>query len=96
MPVRLQLLSNAGTYPYSNSYLSGTIVDMQASANAGYVFDYCSSLELDNHLVNPDPFADDVFLHSELTVEDVLVHFRTTTAINDLVDELRFLQLFLL
>lgn len=71
-----------GTYPYSNSYLSGTIVDMQASANAGYVFDYW---ELDNHLVNPDPFADDVFF-IQSTVEDVLVHFRTTTAINDLVD----------
>ena len=65
---------------------------MQASANAGYVFDYW---ELDNHLVNPDPFADDVFF-IQSTVEDVLVHFRTTTAINDLVDGIAALQLFLL
>ena len=46
------------------------------------VFDYWSWIITSGE--SRDPFADDVFIQS--TVEDIGIHFRTTTAINDLVD----------
>jgi hypothetical protein len=70
------------TYPYTESFLSGTIVDMAAAANADYMFDYW---ELDNHIVNPDPFDTEVYF-ALTTLENVVAHFRLSTAIFDGVD----------
>ncbi|MBC8046014.1 MAG: CotH kinase family protein [Fimbriimonadaceae bacterium] len=69
-----------GTYPYATSFVSGTLLNMDASANADYIFDYW---ELDYHVVNPDPFA--VHVNFALTgLENVAAHFKLANAIGDL------------
>lgn len=65
------------TYPYAATYLSGTIMDLVASPNVGYVFEYW---ELDNHIANPDPFATDVFF-AMTTFDNVIAHFSTGNAV---------------
>ncbi|MFI5172238.1 MAG: CotH kinase family protein [Chitinophagales bacterium] len=61
-----------GTYPFSSTYVSGTMIDMEATANAGYYFDYW---ELENHIANPDPFTLDVFF-ALADFENVTAHFK--------------------
>jgi len=81
--------ANAGTitiegntpsvYPYSNSYLSGQEIDMNANANSGYVFDYW---ELQNHFVNPNSTDPDANF-TLFTTDNVVAHFKQSTGIND-------------
>ena len=70
------------SYPYTETFLSGTLVDMKAMAASDYTFDYW---ELDNHVVNPDPFATDVYF-ALTTLENVMAHFRLGTSIDEQVD----------
>lgn len=70
------------SYPYTETFLSGTLVDMKAIAAADYTFDYW---ELDNHVVNPDPFTTDVYF-ALTTLENVMAHFRVGTNIDTQVD----------
>lgn len=67
------------TYPYSNTYESGTFIDLTATPNAGYAFDYW---ELMNHIANPDPFTTNVFFALS-DVEDAVAHFRQITSIQN-------------
>lgn len=69
-----------GSYPYSTSFLSGTVVLMDAVPETGYAFDYW---ELEYHVVNPDPFTTDVnFAMTDL--ENVTAHFKLPNAISNL------------
>ena len=70
------------SYPYTETFLSGTLVDMKAMAASDYTFDYW---ELDNHVVNPDPFATDVYF-ALTTLENVMAHFRLGTSIDEQID----------
>lgn len=69
-----------GAYPYAATYLSGTVMDMVAIANPGYVFDYW---ELENHIVNPDPFTTDVYF-AMTTFDNVIAHFSTGNAVTEI------------
>lgn len=68
-----------GVYPFSNTYVSGTMIDLSASPSAGYTFDYW---ELDNHIANPDPFTIDVFF-ALADIENVVAHFKGGTSIEN-------------
>ena len=68
-----------GSYPYSTTFVSGTMIDMDATAAPGYTFDYW---ELDNHIVNPDPFTTDVYF-AIADLENVVAHYRLANAIED-------------
>lgn len=69
-----------GSYPYATTFVSGTLVTMDAIASGYYVFDYW---ELDYHVVNPDPFATDV--NFAITgLENVTVHFKLANALSNL------------
>lgn len=74
------------SYPYASSFLSGTIINMLASPADGYVFDYW---ELDNHIVNPDPFTTDVFFAMS-TFDNVIAHFSDGTAVTTAENGLNF------
>ncbi|MFN3940933.1 MAG: InlB B-repeat-containing protein, partial [Chitinophagales bacterium] len=67
------------SYPYAATYLSGTIMDLIANPNPGYVFEYW---ELDNHIANPDPFATDVFF-AMTTFDNVTAHFSSGNPVFD-------------
>ncbi len=67
------------SYPFATTYTSGTLIDMIAAPNAGFVFDYW---ELDNHIVNPDPYDLDVYF-AIADLENVVAHFRVSNAIDD-------------
>ena len=73
-----------GAYPYTETFLSGTVVDMSAAASDDYVFDYW---ELDNHVVNPDPFSTEVYF-ALTTLENVVAHYRLSTSIDQNIDGL--------
>ncbi|MBK6729976.1 MAG: CotH kinase family protein [Bacteroidetes bacterium] len=75
-----------GSYPYAATYLSGTIMNMDAVASPGYVFDYW---ELDNHIVNPDPFTADVYFAMS-TFDNVIAHFSDGTPILDSENDFSF------
>jgi hypothetical protein len=70
------------SYPYATSFLSGTMVDMLASPHPGYVFDYW---ELDYHVVNPDPFTNDVTF-ALTAIENVTAHFTSGSAVHNIAD----------
>jgi hypothetical protein len=69
------------SYPYTTIYPNGQVVEMDAEENEGYIFDYW---ELENHLVNPDPFLYSVYF-IQTTEENVMVHFKSLTDINEQV-----------
>lgn len=66
-------------YPYSTTYTSGSLVDMDAAPAAGYVFDYW---ELENHIANPSPFDADVYFDMS-TFENAIAHFKAANAVNN-------------
>ncbi len=68
-----------GSFPYSTTFISGTTVDMSATPNAGYAFDYWS---LENHTANPDPFSTDIYF-SLADFENATAHFRIANSIED-------------
>lgn len=74
------------SYPYAATYLSGTIMNMDAVPATGYVFDYW---ELDNHIVNPDPFTADVFFAMS-TYDNVIAHFSDGTSVMDSENDFNF------
>ncbi len=68
-----------GGYPYSTTFISGTMVDVEATANAGYAFDYW---ELENHTANPDPFTLDIYF-ALADFENATAHFRFMNGIEE-------------
>jgi gliding motility-associated-like protein len=64
--------NNLTTYPWSGTYFGTTVIDMQAMAAMGWNFDYW---ELNNHLVAPNQYADDVTF--TLNANDTIIaHFK--------------------
>lgn len=68
-----------GAFPYAGTYTSGTMMDLTATANTGFAFDYW---ELENHIANPDPFVADInFAIADF--ENAIAHFRYANAVDD-------------
>lgn len=59
-------------YPWSNMYLPGTNISLEATANAGWEFDTWSA---DNHTMNPNNTNSNVFFTITST-DTVIAHFR--------------------